>query len=224
MSTATLGLIPIPEIQQCIYVVRGRRIMFDADLARFYGVTTFNLNKAVARNRDRFPKDFAFKLTLEETRALIFQTGISRPDGPKAMMFQPGTSKPGHGGTRKPATVFTEQGVAMLASVLRSPRAVLISVAIVRAFVRLRELLAGNRRLAAKLAELEMKLEGHDAAIANLFEAIRQLLAPPDPVPRREIGFHTRLLPEPEKENRQGLAETIVIGARRKDPRRPVKR
>jgi len=103
-----------------------------------YGVTTFNLNKAVARNRDRFPKDFAFKLTLEETRALIFQTGISRPDGPKAMMFQPGTSKPGHGGTRKPATVFTEQGVAMLASVLRSPRAVLISVAIVRAFVRLR--------------------------------------------------------------------------------------
>ena len=187
--------------------------MFDADLARFYGVTTFNLNKAVARNRDRFPKDFAFKLTLEETQALIFQTGISRPDGPKALMFQPGTSKPGRGGTRKPATVFTEQGVARLAGVLRSTRAVAVSVAIVRAFVQLRELLAGHRQLAAKLAELEAKLEGHDAAIANLFEAIRQLLGPPDPVPRLEIGFHTRLLPEPKKEIRQDLVETVVIDA-----------
>lgn len=177
MPATTSGLIPVPEIQQRIHVIRGRRVMLDADLARFYGVTTFNLNKAVARNRDRFPGDFAFKLTMKETKALIFQAGISRSR---------------HGGARKPARVFTEQGVAMLAGVLRSPRAMAVSIAIVRAFVRLRELLAGHRQLAAKLAELEQKLEGHDAAIANLFEAMRQLLAPPDPTPTREIGFHTR--------------------------------
>lgn len=158
--------------------------MLDADLARFYGVGTRDLNKAVGRNLDRFPVGFAFTLTLAETRAL---------------MFQGGTSKPGRGGVRKPTHVFTEQGVAMLAGVLRSSRAVAVSIAIVRAFVRLRELLASHRQLAAKLAEPEEKLEGHDAAIGNLFEAIRQLLAPPDPVPRHEIGFHTRLLPEPKK-------------------------
>jgi hypothetical protein len=169
--------------------------MLDADLARFYGVGTRDLNKAVARNRDRFPGDFAFKLTLGETRALIFQSG---------------TSKPGRGGVRKPARVFTEQGVAMLAGVLHSPRAVAVSVAIVRAFVALRELLAGHRELAAKLAELEKKLEGHDAAIGNLFEAIRQLLAPPPDLTRkREIGFHTRLLPEPKP----GRAGAVVLGS-----------
>jgi hypothetical protein len=202
---STNELIASETIQQRILFVRGKRVLLDADLARSYGVTTFNLNKAVARNPDRFPEDFAFKLTLEETRALIFQTGISRPDEPKgkALMFQPGTSKPSHGGVRKPATVFTEQGVAMLASVLHSPRAVLVSVAIVRAFVRLRELLAGNRQLAAKLAELEGKLSIHDGAIRELFAAIRQLLAPPSRS-HREIGFHTRLLPTSQKKGGQG--------------------
>lgn len=170
------ALIPVPEIQQRIHWVRNRRVLIDADLARFYGVTTFNLNKAVSRNRDRFPDDFAFALTLEETRALKFQSGISKPVG--------------RGGVRKPAHVFTEQGVAMLASVLHSPRAVAVSVAIVRAFVQLRELLATHHELAAKLAELERKLEGHDAAISNLFEAIRQLIAPAGPTHRRKIGFN----------------------------------
>ncbi len=151
-------------IQSRILFLRGKRVLLDADLARFYGVTTFNLNKAVSRNRDRFPEDFAFKLTSEETKALIFQSGIS---------------KPSHGGSRKPATVFTEQGVAMLASVLRSPRAVAMSVAIVRAFVAVREMLVGNQQLSAKLAELEHRLESHDESIGNLFEAIRQLLASP---------------------------------------------
>ncbi len=174
------SLIPAEAIQQRILIVRGKRVLLDADLARFYGVTTFNLNKAVARNPDRFPDDFAFRLTLDESRALIFQSGIS---------------KPGRGGTRKPATVFTEQGVAMLASVLRSPRAVTVSVAIVRAFVRLRDLLAGNRELAAKVTELERKLATHDGAIRELFAAIRGLLEPAPLPPKREIGFHTRLLP-----------------------------
>jgi len=149
--------------------------MLDADLARFYGVQTRDRNKAASRNLDRFPEDFAFTLTLEETRALMFQLG---------------TSKPGRGGVRKPARASTEQGVAMLASVLRSDRAVAVSIAIVRAFVHLRELLATHRRLAAKLAELERKLESHDSAIANLFEAIRQLLAPTAPAHDRKIGFH----------------------------------
>ncbi len=173
-------LIPAETIQQRILIVRGKRVLRDADLASFYGVTTFNLNKAVTRNADRFPEDFAFRLTLEESRALIFQSGIS---------------KPGRGGTRKPATVFTEQGVAMLASVLRSPRAVIVSVAIIRAFVRLRELLAGHRELGLKVAELERKLATHDGAIRELFGAIRQLLAPAPLPAKREIGFHTRLLP-----------------------------
>ena len=175
--------IPAEAIHQRILFCRGQRVLLDADLARFYGVGTRDLNKAIARNPDRFPEDFAFKLTMQETRAL---------------MFQPGTSKPGRGGTRKPATVFTEQGVAMLASVLRTPRAVLISVAIVRAFVRVRELLAGNRQLAIKLSERERKLAFHDGAIRELFTAIRKLLAPPKPerVLRREIGFHTCLLPK----------------------------
>ena len=172
-------LIPTESIQQRILFVRGKRVLLDADLARFYGVGTRELNKSVSRNSDRFPDDFAFKLTLEETQALMFQLG---------------TSKPGRGGTRKAATVFTEQGVAMLASVLRSPRAVLVSVALVRAFVRLRELLAGNQKLAAKLVELERKLASHDGALRELFAAIRQLLNPVEPKQtRREIGFHTRL-------------------------------
>lgn len=171
--------LPVEAIQQRILILRGKRVLLDADLARFYGVTTFNLNKAVTRHADRFPPDFAFKLTLAETQALMVQVG---------------TSKPGRGGTRKPATVFTEQGVAMLASVLRSPRAAAVSIAIVRAFVRLRELLAGNRELAAKVAELERTLSTHDGAIRELFAAIRGLLAPPPAGPKREIGFHTRLL------------------------------
>jgi hypothetical protein len=175
-------LIPAEAIQQRILIVRGKRVLLDADLARFYGVGTRELNRAVSRNVDRFPDDFAFTLTAKESRILMFQFG---------------TSRSGHGGSRKPARVFTEQGVAMLASVLRSSRAVAISVAIVRAFVRLRELLAGNRALAVKLAELERKLAAHDGAIRELFAAIRDLLAPALPTGKREIGFHTRLLPAP---------------------------
>lgn len=168
-------LLPAETIQQRILFIRGKRVLLDSDLARFYGVTTFNLNKAVTRNPDRFPEDFAFRLTLEESRALKFQIGIS---------------KPGRGGVRKPARVFTEQGVAMLASVLHTDRAVAVSVAIVRAFVRLRELLAGHQELAAKVAELERRLATHDGAIRELFSAIRKLLEPPPAPPRREIGFH----------------------------------
>ena len=169
-------IIPIPEIQRRIHVIRGKRVILDADLAGFYGVRTHELNQAVSRNQARFPEDFCFRLNLEETRNLISQSVISSSQ---------------HGGSRKPTRVFTEQGVAMLASVLRSGRAVAMSVAIIRAFVQLRELLATHHELTAKLTELEQKLEKHDSAIANLFEAIRQLLASSEPEHDRQIGFHS---------------------------------
>jgi hypothetical protein len=162
------------EIQRRIHLIRGQRVLLDSDLAEFYGVPTSHLNKAIARNRARFPADFAVRLTMDETKALIFQSGIS---------------KPVRGGVRKPATVFTEQGVAMLASVLRSPRAIAVSVAIIRVFVQLRHLLSTHRELANKLAELERRLEGHDAAIVDLFTTLRQLLPPAEPAQRRKIGF-----------------------------------
>jgi len=188
---------PVETIQQRIFLVRGKRVMLDADLARFYGVTTGHLNRAVLRNIDRFPEDFAFKLTREEAEALKCQIGRSKSGPSPALIFQAGRTKAGRGGARKPPTLFTEQGVAMLASVLRTPRAALISVAIVRAFVRLRELLAGNQKLAAKLTALEQQLGRHDEAIGELFETIRQLLTPL-PAPKREIGFHARFVEKPK--------------------------
>jgi hypothetical protein len=159
-----------------IYLIRGQKVMLDSDLAEIYGVTTRRLNEQVGRNSDRFPPDFGFQLTTEEFAALMSQIA---------------TSKKGRGGRRKLPWVFTEHGAIMLASVLNSPVAVEASVRVVRAFVRLREILASNRELAHKLAELERKFEGHDDAIRNLFEAIRQLLRPPEPK-RRKIGFHVK--------------------------------
>ena len=158
--------------------------MLDSDLAEIYGVPTHRLNEQVRRNISRFPSDFAFQLTRQEFANLISQIAISS--------LEVSTKSAGvqrHGGRRKLPFVFTEHGAIMLASVLNSPVVVQASVRVVRAFVRLREMLASNRELAQKLAELERKFEGHDAAIRNLFEAIRQLLTPPEPK-RRKIGFH----------------------------------
>ena len=173
---AHLMLVTEMEVRNFIHLVRGRRIMLDADLARYYGVTTFNLNKAVNRNLDRFPEDFSFQLSLDETASLM-----TRVDATKTAT---------RGGTRKPARVFTEQGVAMLASVLRGPRAAAISIAIVRVFVQLRELISTHRDLAAKFAELEHRVAAHDEAITNLFGAIRQLLEPPPDPAKPPIGFN----------------------------------
>jgi hypothetical protein len=163
------------QIEQAIFLIRGQRVMLDRDLSALYGVTTGNLNKAVQRNSDRFPADFMFRLTDEETAGLIFQSG--RPKK--------------RGGSRFNPYVFTQEGVAMLSSVLRSPRAAQVNIAIMRVFVRLRETLALHKDLAHKLGELERKIEGHDNSIRNLFDAIRQLMPPPAK-PRREIGFHIK--------------------------------
>jgi DNA-binding PadR family transcriptional regulator len=172
---ATPAPIPAGRIAQSIHFIRTQRVMLDVDLAELYGVTTGNLNKAVARNRDRFPCDFCFRLNRNEAKRLIFQFGMSK----------------GRGGRRHLPYAFTEQGVAMLSSVLKSPRAVKVNIAIMRAFVRLREVLESNRELAQKFAELEQRAARHDKEIAAIIDAIRKLIAPPQP-PGREIGFHVR--------------------------------
>ena len=146
--------------------------MLDSDLAELYGVETKNLNKAVKRNLDRFPADFMFQLTAEEAEDLRFQIGTSKPAG--------------RGGRRYLPNAFTEQGVAMLSSVLRSQRAVQVNIAIMRAFVRLREMLSSHKDLARRLDELE---RNYDEKFRVVFEAIRQLMAPPPAPKRRRIGF-----------------------------------
>ena len=172
-SPKSTHLVPTERVEKLIHLARGERVLLDSDLASLYGVTTGNLNKAVKRNASRFPADFMFQISDEEAAALIFQTGRSKH----------------RGGRRHNPHAFTEQGVAMLSSVLRSDRAVQVNVAIMRAFVGLRRMLAGNESLARKLAELERRLEGHDQAIKSLFDAIRELMTPPAK-PSREIGFH----------------------------------
>ena len=149
----------------------------DADLAKLDGVTTFNLNKAVKRNSDRFPEDFMFRLTLDEAREVT------------RLRSQSVTSKRGQHRKYAPY-VFTEQGVAMLSSVLRSKRAIHVNIAIMRAFVKLRELAVSHKALATKLAQLERKVGGHDGQIRSLFDVIRQLMEPPSSKHRR-IGFKT---------------------------------
>jgi hypothetical protein len=172
----TEAIVPIERIERLIYLVRGQKVILAADLAALYGVTTWRLNEQVKRNRDRFPADFVFQLTHEEAECLTSQ--IAR-------------SNAGRGGRRHLPYAFTEHGSIMAAMVLNSPRAVQMSVHVVRAFVRLREMLATNAELARKLAELERKFESHDIAIHELFEAFKQLLTPPEPK-RRQIGFCVR--------------------------------
>jgi hypothetical protein len=156
--------------------IRGERVMLDADLAGVYGVTTKALNQAVKRNEERFPGDFAFQLTPEETGDLKSQSV---------------TSSSGHGGRRKPPWVFSEHGALMAASVLNSPRAVEMSVFVVRAFVRLREYALGHVEIARRLDALERVVAGHDEDLRQMFSALRALLTP-SPRASREIGFMTK--------------------------------
>jgi len=170
-------IIPIGQIEKRIYVLRGKRVMLDADLADLYGVTTKRLNEQVGRNAERFPEDFAFKLTKQELADLRSQIATSSG--------ATGT----HGGRRYQPRVFTEHGAIMAASVLNSPRAIEVSVFVVRAFVKLRELSLAHKEIRQKLDELEYKVAGHDQAIAGLINAIRELMTPPVPKKKRPIGF-----------------------------------
>jgi hypothetical protein len=174
-------LIPVERIQQSILFIRDQKVLLDRDLAALYGVTTSNLNKAVNRNLERFPDDFMFRLKTDELEALTFQTGISK--------------RKGRGGRRTLPYAFTEQGVAMLSSVLNSDRAIEVNIAIMRAFVKLREVLSTHKDLARKLEEIERQLGEHNEQFRVVFDAIRQLMAaPPDP-PKRRIGYHAASSP-----------------------------
>ena len=172
------------QAEQNILLIRKQRVMLSHDLARLYGVETKVLNQAVKRNEERFPEDFMFQLSAQEWEDLKRRFGISSASNLKSQIV---TSS--WGGARRAAPyAFTEQGVAMLSSVLRSPRAVQANIAIMRAFVRLREMLLTNADLARKLADLERK---YDSQFKAVFDAIRQLMAPPQPS-RPEIGFHVK--------------------------------
>jgi len=174
MAVSDPALMP-EKLQQRILLIRGHKVMLDADLALLYGVRTRALNQAVKRNQERFPSDFMFRLTKAEVGRL------------NRSQFVTGSQK--HRDPRFPPYAFTEHGALMLASALNSPRAIEVSIYVVRAFVKLRQLLATHRDLAEKLAALERKLARHDAEIRSLFDAIKQLRTPPEP-PRRRMGFH----------------------------------
>lgn len=170
--------IPFERISTQILIVRGQRVMLDAALAELYGVATKVLIQAVKRNLPRFPSDFMFQVTNQELAILKSQFVTSRLADPDRW-----------GGRRKPSHAFTEHGVAMLSSVLRSKRAIAVNIAIMRAFVRLRAMVSSNVELAQNLAELERRVSGHDEAIRSIVHAIRELAVPPDPGDRRRIGF-----------------------------------
>ncbi len=170
---AEQAIVPVDKIESRILTVRGRRVMLDADLAALYGVSTKRLNEQVKRNRQRFPEDFIFQLTAQEAEALKSQIA---------------TSNPGRGGRRTLPNAFTEHGAIMVASVLNTSRAVEVSVYVVRAFVKLREMIGARKELARKFSELEQRVESHDIDIQELIEAIRQLMVLPEK-PRRKIGF-----------------------------------
>jgi phage regulator Rha-like protein len=166
MAKPQAAIIPVERIASRIYLIRGEKVILDSDLAELYGVETGALVRAVKRNSNRFPEDFSFQLSGQEFENLRCQTGTSNR----------------RGGRRYPPYAFTKQGVAMLSSVLRSDRAAEVNVAIMRTFVRLREILATHRDLARKVEE-------HDRQIAVLFDSLQKLLAPPNPPKKHPIGY-----------------------------------
>jgi hypothetical protein len=165
------SLVPVEVITSKILLIRGKRVMLDKDLAVLYGVSTSRLNEQVRRNKKRFPDDFMYQLARQEVTILKSHFATSR-----------------WGGVRKLPYVFTQEGVAMLSSVLNSERAIQVNILIMRAFVKLKELLSTHKELALKLEELEKKYADHDEKIEYIFEAIRQLLEPPQQT--QAIGFH----------------------------------
>jgi ORF6N domain len=165
-------LVPVERVQRSILFLRGQRVILDADLAKLYAVTTKRLNEQARRNRERFPEDFLFQLTADEKAEVV-----ANCDHLSRLKFSPALPH-----------AFTEHGAIMAASVLNTPRAIETSIFVVRAFVKLREMLGAHKELARKLAELEARFSEHDEQIQAILEAIRQLMAPPERPPRK-IGF-----------------------------------
>ncbi|MEK6814702.1 MAG: ORF6N domain-containing protein [Nitrospirota bacterium] len=183
-------VVPMERITQAIFLIRGQKVMLSTHLAELYEVEPRVLVQAVKRNIERFPEDFMFQLTWGEIANLKSLSVISRPADTVASRSQSVILKRGLN-IKYPPYAFTEQGVAMLSSVLRSDRAIHVNIEIMRAFVRLRRFLATHKELADKLADLEGRLAAHDRQIGSIFEAIRQLMAPPEPK-RRRIGFQVK--------------------------------
>jgi len=173
--TKTNFMIPVEKIERSIFLIRNQRVMLDRDLAYLYGAPTKVLNQAVKRNERRFPSDFMFRLPKEEKNELV--TNCDRLARLKHSSALP--------------SVFTEQGVAMLSSVLNSERAIEVNILIMRAFVRLREAMASSKEFAGRLEELERRIASHDENIRTVFQAIRQLMAAPEKPPKK-IGFQLR--------------------------------
>lgn len=170
-------LIPVERIERRIYMLRGHKVMLSADLAELYGVPAMRLNQAVRRNGERFPDDFMFQLTWEEAESLRSQIVILK------------AKRGGHAKYRPYA--FTEEGIAMLSAVLRSPTAIAVSIQIMRAFVRLREILASHADLRKRLDDLERKMSEHDERLTAVFDAIRELMAEPAEQQKTRIGYAT---------------------------------
>jgi hypothetical protein len=181
------------KIERVIYLVRGQRVMLDSDLAALYGVSTKRINEQVQRNRERFPNDFAFQLTAQEFADLKSQNA---------------TSSLSHGGKRKLPRVFTEHGVAMLASVLKSPQAARVNIEIIRAFVRLRRLLATPGELISQINELAKTVNLHDEQISVITDVLKRMMDPPPGPPKRKIGF------QPEMKSSTTKHEPSLNGAR----------
>ena len=167
----------VENISSLIRLIRDQRIILDTDLARLYDIPTFRLNEAVKRNRGRFPDDFLFQLTPAERDALTSQTAMS---------------KTGRGGRRTLPFAFTEHGALMAANILNSPRAVAMSVYVIRAFIKMRELVAANAAILKRLAEIDKTLLIHDVALREILHKLRPLLEPPPVPPKPEIGFHVK--------------------------------
>ncbi len=180
-------LIPSERLDNAILEIRGRKVVLSHDLAALYGVSTKAFNQAVKRNADRFPPDFMFQLTQEEAQALRSQFVTSNGVGSRSRSVT-SDGRPGRGGPRYRPYAFSEHGAVMAATILNSPRAVEVSVFVVRAFVRLSRVAADQRRFALKLAEIEAKLATHDRSFQVVFATIKQLMLPPEPKKKR-IGF-----------------------------------
>ena len=167
------AIVPVGKIQQCILLIRGEKVIIDADLAEFYGVSTKRLNEQVKRNKARFPDDFMFQLSAEEKSKVVVNCGhLSKLKYSKALPY-----------------AFTEHGSIMAASVLNSQRAIEISVYIIRAFVKIRRMIAENKELSRRIVQIERHLADHDEQIIELVKAIKQLLKPDPPPKKRRIGY-----------------------------------
>ena len=183
LTTTNLS-VSVQLIERRIYLIRGQKVMLDFDLAELYGVTTSRLNERVTRNQKRFPEDFMFRLTKKEAESLRSQFAISNAD----LRSQIVTSNIGRGGRRYLPRAFTEQGVAMLSTVLNSEQAIEVNIAIMRAFVRLRQMLETNEELNRKFAAVVRKLSTHDKYFRVVFDELKKLTEEP-PSPSRQIGF-----------------------------------